>query len=79
MLQFLVSLKLLKFEMFLIPYPLKSLKKKAAADNQTSAEKKKLPEKLDEKDKDISVSLLKLQIGHIKKAWKHPSADRYYS
>lgn len=49
--------------------------KKAAADNQTSAEKKKLPEKLDEKDKDISVSLLKLQIGHIKKAWKHPSAD----
>lgn len=59
--------------------PLKSLKKKAAADNQTSAEKKKLPEKVDEKDKDISVSLLKLQIGHIKKAWKHPSADRYYS
>ncbi|XP_055830710.1 probable methionine--tRNA ligase [Solanum dulcamara] len=49
--------------------------KKAAADNQTSAEKKKLPEKVDEKDKDISVSLLKLQIGHIKKAWKHPSAD----
>lgn len=48
---------------------------KAAADNQTSAEKKKLPEKVDEKDKDISVSLLKLQIGHIKKAWKHPSAD----
>ncbi|MCD9644483.1 hypothetical protein HAX54_032702 [Datura stramonium] len=49
--------------------------KKAAADNQTSAEKKKLPEKVDEKDKDISVSLLKLQIGHIKKALKHPSAD----
>ncbi|OIT03679.1 methionine--trna ligase, cytoplasmic [Nicotiana attenuata] len=48
--------------------------KKAAADNQTSAEKK-LPEKVDERDKDISVSLLKLQIGHIKKAWKHPSAD----
>ncbi|KAJ8528406.1 hypothetical protein K7X08_022098 [Anisodus acutangulus] len=48
--------------------------KKAAADNQTSAEKK-LPEKVDEKDKDISISLLKLQIGHIKKAYKHPSAD----
>ncbi|XP_004240846.1 tRNA-aminoacylation cofactor arc1 isoform X2 [Solanum lycopersicum] len=48
--------------------------KKAAADNQTSAEKK-LPEKVDDKDKDISVSLLKLQIGHIKKAWKHPSAE----
>ncbi|XP_015168848.1 aminoacyl tRNA synthase complex-interacting multifunctional protein 1 isoform X1 [Solanum tuberosum] len=48
--------------------------KKAAADNQTSAEKK-LPEKVDDKDKDISVSMLKLQIGHIKKAWKHPSAE----
>ncbi|CAN4101374.1 unnamed protein product [Withania somnifera] len=48
--------------------------KKAAAENQTFAEKK-FPEKVDEKDKDISVSLLKLQVGHIKKAWKHPSAD----
>ncbi|PHU13917.1 hypothetical protein BC332_15122 [Capsicum chinense] len=47
--------------------------KKAAVDNQTG--EKKLPEKVDEKDKDISVSLLKLQIGHINKAWKHPSAD----
>ncbi|XP_060211136.1 methionine--tRNA ligase, cytoplasmic isoform X2 [Lycium barbarum] len=42
---------------------------------KAAAEKQKLPEKVDEKDKDISVSLLKLQIGHIKKAYKHPSAD----
>ena len=41
-------------------------------------EKKKLPEKAaDEKDKDTSVSLLKIQVGLIRKAWKHPSADRY--
>lgn len=41
-------------------------------------EKKNLPEKVaDEKDKDISVSLLKIQVGLIRKAWKHPSADRY--
>nr|GMC94331.1 probable methionine--tRNA ligase [Ipomoea batatas] len=54
-------------------------KKKAAGGNQTTTDNKnnkKVPEKeVDEKDKDISVSLLKVQIGHIRKAWKHPSAD----
>nr|GMC92911.1 probable methionine--tRNA ligase [Ipomoea batatas] len=53
--------------------------KKAAGGNQTTTDNKnnkKVPEKeVDEKDKDISVSLLKVQIGHIRKAWKHPSAD----
>ncbi|CAL5322817.1 unnamed protein product [Camellia sinensis] len=45
-------------------------------DGQIVIEKKKLPEKVaDEKDKDISVSLLKIQVGLIRKAWKHPSAD----
>ncbi|CAL5364007.1 unnamed protein product [Camellia sinensis] len=45
-------------------------------DGQVVIEKKKLPEKVaDEKDKDISVSLLKIQVGLICKAWKHPSAD----
>ncbi|XP_028073885.1 LOW QUALITY PROTEIN: methionine--tRNA ligase, cytoplasmic [Camellia sinensis] len=45
-------------------------------DGQVVIEKKKLPEKVaDEKDKDISVSLLKIQVGLIRKAWKHPSAD----
>nr|GMC98388.1 probable methionine--tRNA ligase [Ipomoea batatas] len=54
-------------------------KKKAAGGNQTTTDNKnnkKVPEKeVDEKDKDISVSLLKVQIGHIRKAWKHPSAN----
>lgn len=37
-----------------------------------------MPEKIaDEKDKEVSVSLLKIQVGLIRKAWKHPSADRY--
>ncbi|KAI8032839.1 Methionine--tRNA ligase, cytoplasmic [Camellia lanceoleosa] len=45
-------------------------------DGQVVIEKKKLPEKVaDEKDKDISVSLLKIQVGLIRKAWKHSSAD----
>ncbi|XAR66033.1 Methionine--tRNA ligase [Bertholletia excelsa] len=43
---------------------------------QLAAEQKKLPEKIgDDKDKDISISLLKIQVGHICRAWKHPSAD----
>ena len=51
---------------------------KKKLDSQTTIEKKKLPEKAaDEKDKDTSVSLLKIQVGLIRKAWKHPSADRY--
>ena len=29
-----------------------------------------------EKDKELSVSLLNIQVGLIRKAWKHPSADR---
>ncbi|KAM7499452.1 hypothetical protein LguiA_023866 [Lonicera macranthoides] len=50
--------------------------KKAASGNEAAVEKKKLPEKVaDEKDKELSVSLLKIQIGLIRKAWKHPSAD----
>ncbi|GFY84464.1 nucleic acid-binding, OB-fold-like protein [Actinidia rufa] len=49
---------------------------KKKLDSQTTIEKKKLPEKAaDEKDKDTSVSLLKIQVGLIRKAWKHPSAD----
>ncbi|XP_052188407.1 uncharacterized protein LOC127798804 isoform X2 [Diospyros lotus] len=49
---------------------------KVKGDSQSTTEKKKLPEKVaDEKDQDISVSLLKIQVGFIRKAWKHPSAD----
>ncbi|KAL1542053.1 aminoacyl tRNA synthase complex-interacting multifunctional protein 1-like [Salvia divinorum] len=37
---------------------------------------KKLPEKeVEKKDEELSISLLKIQIGHIRRAWKHPSAD----
>ncbi|KAL8096096.1 hypothetical protein AgCh_037164 [Apium graveolens] len=38
---------------------------------------KKMPEKaaVEEKEKELSVSLLKIQVGLIRKAWKHPSAD----
>ncbi|XP_011084815.1 aminoacyl tRNA synthase complex-interacting multifunctional protein 1 [Sesamum indicum] len=51
-------------------------KKKVEGVTQTTAEKKKQPEKeVDKKDEELSVSLLKIQIGHIRKAWKHPSAD----
>ncbi|KAL6980845.1 hypothetical protein U1Q18_022482 [Sarracenia purpurea var. burkii] len=49
---------------------------KVRGDSQATIEQKILPEKVpDEKDKDISVSLLKIQVGLIRKAWKHPSAD----
>lgn len=30
-----------------------------------------------EKENELSVSLLNIQVGLIRKAWKHPSADRY--
>lgn len=44
---------------------------------ETTAEKK-MPEKaaVEDKDKELSVSLLRIQVGLIRKAWKHPSADR---
>ncbi|KAI3470967.1 hypothetical protein Pfo_027630 [Paulownia fortunei] len=51
-------------------------KKKVEGATQATADKKKPPEKeVDKKDEELSVSLLKIQIGHIRKAWKHPSAD----
>lgn len=55
-----------------------SEKKSDVSKKQTEAvtEKKKVPEKVpDEKDKELSVSLLKIQVGLIRKASKHPSAD----
>ncbi|KAL2541849.1 Nucleic acid-binding [Abeliophyllum distichum] len=51
-------------------------KKKAEGVSQAAVDKKKLPEKeVDKKEEELSVSLLKIQIGLIRKAWKHPSAD----
>ncbi|CAN1311388.1 Methionine--tRNA ligase, cytoplasmic, partial [Linum perenne] len=46
--------------------------------NKESTEEKKKPvpaETVVEKDKELSVSLLNIQVGLIRKAWKHPSAD----
>jgi len=54
-----------------------NFKKKATQDKEVTQEKKKSSEtEAVEKDKDISVSLLNIQVGLIHKAWKHPSADR---
>lgn len=53
------------------------LNKQATGKTEAATEKKKLPEKVpDDKDKELSVSLLKIQVGLICKASKHPSADR---
>ncbi|KAK9283258.1 hypothetical protein L1049_011494 [Liquidambar formosana] len=50
--------------------------KKVTGDNEAAQEKKKLPDKEPmEKEKEVSVSLLNIQVGLIRKAWKHPSAD----
>ncbi|PWA71260.1 Glutathione S-transferase/chloride channel, C-terminal [Artemisia annua] len=52
-------------------------KKQATGNAEAATEKKKLPEKVpDNKDAELSVTLLKIQIGLIRKASKHPSADR---
>lgn len=49
-------------------------------DTETTQDKKKSSgTDAVEKDKEISVSLLNIQVGLICKAWKHPSADRYGS
>lgn len=55
----------------------KHLKKKATGNMEATQEKKKAPEaETAEKDKEVTVSLLNIQVGLISKAWKHPSADR---
>ncbi|XP_076948490.1 tRNA-aminoacylation cofactor ARC1-like isoform X2 [Bidens hawaiensis] len=50
--------------------------KQASGKPEAATEKKKVPEKVpDDKEKELSVSLLKIQVGLIRKASKHPSAD----
>ncbi|XP_077213704.1 nucleic acid-binding, OB-fold-like protein isoform X2 [Tasmannia lanceolata] len=61
--------------------------KKEAIDSKSTVEKKKISEKVSEekkkvsekvaveKDTEASVSVLNIQVGVIRKAWKHPSAD----
>ncbi|KAL8210785.1 hypothetical protein R6Q57_005222 [Mikania cordata] len=52
------------------------LNKQATGKTEAVTEKKKLPDKVpDDKDKELSVSLLKIQVGLIRKASKHLSAD----
>ncbi|CAN1311387.1 Methionine--tRNA ligase, cytoplasmic, partial [Linum perenne] len=56
----------------------KSNSKTKGQANKESTEEKKKPvpaETVVEKDKELSVSLLNIQVGLIRKAWKHPSAD----
>ncbi|KAK2637263.1 hypothetical protein Ddye_032055 [Dipteronia dyeriana] len=53
----------------------KDKKKKATGDKEATQEKKKSENEAVEKDKELSVSLLNIQVGLIRKAWKHPSAD----
>uniref|UniRef100_A0A2P2L403 Nuclear-export cofactor Arc1-like N-terminal domain-containing protein n=1 Tax=Rhizophora mucronata TaxID=61149 RepID=A0A2P2L403_RHIMU len=54
--------------------------KTAMGNKESTPEKKGSPEtEAVEKDKEVNVSLLNLQVGLIRKAWKHPSADRYNS
>lgn len=56
----------------------KDKKKKSSGDKEATQEKKKASQTdVAEKDKELSVSLLNIQVGLIRKAWKHPSADRY--
>ncbi|XP_012091137.1 aminoacyl tRNA synthase complex-interacting multifunctional protein 1 isoform X5 [Jatropha curcas] len=49
---------------------------KVTESKDAKQEKKKPPQtEPAEKDKEVSVSLLNIQVGLIRKAWKHPSAD----
>ena len=56
-------------------------KKKAAKEKDAKKEKKKPAEAAApapaNKETELSVSLLNIQVGLIRKAWKHPSADRF--
>ncbi|KAF9606429.1 hypothetical protein IFM89_025118 [Coptis chinensis] len=55
-------------------------KKKGESDGKVIKEKKKAPEKESTvKDVEVSVSLLNIQVGLIRKAWKHPYADRNFT
>ncbi|KAJ4834493.1 hypothetical protein Tsubulata_021016 [Turnera subulata] len=56
--------------------PKKSDTGKKATEKQSTQEKTKPPQaETAEKDSELSVSLLNIQVGLIRKAWKHPSAD----
>lgn len=52
----------------------KNSREKVAEEKTGQSEKEKV-----DKDVEVSVSILKIQVGVIRKAWKHPSADRYFN
>lgn len=53
----------------------KKVQEKSAGKTKDGAAEK-APEKTAEKDSECNVSILNIQVGLIRKAWKHPSADR---
>lgn len=53
----------------------KDIKKSEKGDGKDN--KKNPGKEADAKDNEVSVSLLKIQVGLVRKASKHPSADRY--
>ncbi|XP_043814263.1 uncharacterized protein LOC110619325 isoform X7 [Manihot esculenta] len=64
------------FEKILLKKPAFEFLKKVTENKEPVPEKKKPSEKEPaEKDKELSVSLLNIQVGLIRKASKHPSAD----
>lgn len=55
-----------------------NVNKKAIEIKAPTQEKEKASETTAvDKEKEVSVSLLNIQVGLIRKAWKHPSADRF--
>jgi len=57
----------------------KATGRKSTGDKEPTKAKAKPAEKeVAEKENEVSVSLLNIQVGLICKAWKHPSADRSF-
>jgi len=59
-----------------------NIKVKSTGDTEPAKAKAKAAKpaakEVSEKENEVSVSLLNIQVGLIRKAWKHPSADRYF-
>lgn len=58
-----------------------NIKGKSTGDTQSTkakAKPKPADKEVAEKENEVSVSLLNIQVGVIRKAWKHPSADRSF-
>nr|CAB3478691.1 unnamed protein product [Digitaria exilis] len=53
----------------------KAQDKSAGKTAEKASEKEKVPEKTADKDSECNISILNIQVGLIRRAWKHPSAD----